>query len=65
VTWIVKPGDGANAKGIFITQDLLSLPLSEEFLVQEYIVNPLLIHSKKFKIRTYLTITSLFPLRYV
>lgn len=61
----MKPADSANANGIFITSKLSEIPKKEEFLVQEYILYPLLVHNKKFKIRTYVTVTSLVPLRYV
>eukprot|EP01126_Amoeba_proteus_P067116 TRINITY_DN984_c0_g1_i2.p1 TRINITY_DN984_c0_g1~~TRINITY_DN984_c0_g1_i2.p1 ORF type:complete len:523 (+),score=126.87 TRINITY_DN984_c0_g1_i2:487-2055(+) len=72
ITWIIKPVDGANAVGIRITDKLEEIfppgmkntdNLDEEFIVQEYILHPFLVNQRKFKIRSYVLLTSLYPLR--
>ncbi|KAL7671119.1 hypothetical protein ACOME3_006028 [Neoechinorhynchus agilis] len=66
--WIVKPADLNRGRGIKIIYEFSTLKKLIEnrppgrFLVQRYIKNPLLINSKKFDIRSYLSIVATKPL---
>jgi hypothetical protein len=67
-TWIFKPSMGCQGDGIFLSQNLRTgLEYSNmskyEYVLQEYIANPLLIDGFKFDLRLYVVLTSLDPLR--
>jgi len=62
-TWITKPVNGCQGKGIHILDDLKDLNPNEICVISRYISNPLLINSHKFDLRIYVAITSYEPLR--
>mmetsp|Transcript_4981 Transcript_4981/g.6845 ORF Transcript_4981/g.6845 Transcript_4981/m.6845 type:complete len:631 (+) Transcript_4981:167-2059(+) len=64
-TWIVKPAGSACGRGIYLTNDFLQMPEMKEgnWIVSEYIDNPLLLDGHKFDLRIYVAVTSFYPLR--
>jgi tubulin polyglutamylase TTLL5 len=62
-TWIVKPANSSQGKGIFIIDDLNELNVDEMSVISRYITNPLLINGHKFDLRIYVLVTSYEPLR--
>ena len=61
--WIVKPVGKSRGKGIFLIDEMSDVPLSESYLVQRYLTNPLLLdEGYKFDMRIYTLITSTNPL---
>jgi len=63
--YIAKPTKGLQGKGIFLFrtfESLLAKKKGKEYVVQEYISDPLLIEKKKFDVRLYVLITCLSPL---
>jgi glutathione synthase/RimK-type ligase-like ATP-grasp enzyme len=63
--YIVKPSVGCQGDGITIIQNLDEVPeavRNEEFIVQEYIDNPLLIEGKKFDLRLYVVMFGVEPM---
>jgi len=60
---IVKPDCQSQGKGIFLTHDLDAIPLTEQFVVQEYVQEPYLIDGLKFDLRLYVLVLSCEPLR--
>ncbi|CUG88411.1 tubulin tyrosine ligase, putative [Bodo saltans] len=71
-TWIVKPTNRSQGKGIFLVNKLTQMnrwlrdKLADEdqnpFIVSRYIDKPLLIGGKKFDLRLYVLVTSFRPL---
>ena len=66
--WIVKPAGSSQGKGIYIVTDPLDLPNErarndDNWIVERYIDNPLLLDGKKFDLRLYVAVTSFDPLR--
>ena len=65
--FIVKPYSQGGGKGIFVVdaKEVAGTPVlrSARFVVQPYLKRPHLLESKKWDLRTYVVITSLFPLR--
>lgn len=63
--YLAKPSDGSQGDGIkFITKNninSLEYSNSNNYVVQEYIKNPLLINKKKFDLRLYVLISSTNP----
>ena len=58
-TFISKPSKGRGGEGITLVRKFSDLPknsFSQEYLVQRYIENPLLISNKKFDVRLYVLI---------
>lgn len=58
-TFICKPSRGRGGEGISLAKKFSDLPkaaFTNEFLVQRYIENPLLISNKKFDLRIYVVI---------
>jgi len=75
VWWIMKPIAKSQGKGIFLFNKLQQIaqwkndfrwkpesPQAEPYIVQRYIINPLLIGGKKFDMRIYCLVTSYTPL---
>ncbi len=61
--WLLKPKNSSRGRGIELLEDSGSAPLDAEFMVQAYLDNPHLMHGRKYVLRLYVLITSLFPLR--
>ena len=61
--YIVKPENGCQGKGIFLTNSPFKLEKSNPMIIQRYITNPLLIDGLKFDLRIYVLMTSVQPLR--
>mmetsp|Transcript_139000 Transcript_139000/g.241724 ORF Transcript_139000/g.241724 Transcript_139000/m.241724 type:complete len:652 (-) Transcript_139000:2016-3971(-) len=62
-TWIVKPSCGSGGEGIFLMQDVALLEPASDYIVQDYILRPLLINGYKFDFRIYVLVMSIHPLR--
>ncbi len=73
--WIMKPIGKCQGKGIFLFNKLVQIaqwkndfrwkpenPQAEAYIVQKYIIDPLLIGGKKFDLRIYVLVTSYQPL---
>lgn len=62
-TFICKPREGCQGAGIVIVKKFRDLPSfvvnSTDYVVQEYIENPMLIGGKKFDLRVYVLVTDL------
>lgn len=66
--WIFKPAANSQGRGIFVTDkieeiDQKTISSSSNYVVCEYISNPLLMNGYKFDMRVYVAITSIDPLR--
>ena len=61
--WIVKPAASSQGKGIFLTNNIQSIPTKQSMIASHYISNPLLIDGVKFDIRIYVAVTCINPLR--
>ena len=61
--FIVKPEASSQGRGIFLIRKLEDINLSERYVVQEYLMDPLLIEGLKFDLRIYVLITGCNPLR--
>ena len=68
-TYILKPSAGTKGEGIQLFQTKLELiralssETTNEFVIQEYIENPLLIDNKKFDIRVYVLLSGVNPMK--
>eukprot|EP00929_Paragymnodinium_shiwhaense_P061124 TRINITY_DN30523_c0_g1_i1.p1 TRINITY_DN30523_c0_g1~~TRINITY_DN30523_c0_g1_i1.p1 ORF type:complete len:982 (-),score=159.06 TRINITY_DN30523_c0_g1_i1:613-3558(-) len=64
-TFIVKPSDGYQGKGIFLTRDFENIPVdyNSTLVVQRYIHKPYLLDGHKFDLRLYVLVTGCDPLR--
>jgi len=64
-TFIVKPSDGYQGKGIFLTREFENVPVdyNSTIVVQRYIHKPLLLDGHKFDLRLYVLVTGCDPLR--
>lgn len=62
-TYILKPDQGAQGRGIWLTKSLKDINLAERMICQLYINRPLLIDGFKFDLRIYALLTSIDPLR--
>ena len=58
----MKPEASCQGKGIFLTKNLDELNSSDHYVVQKYLMNPLLIEGFKFDIRLYVLLFSIDPL---
>lgn len=61
-TFIVKPEAGSQGRGIYLVRKLEDAPLTDNFVVQRYIKNPMTIDGYKFDMRIYVLVTSITPL---
>ncbi|XP_055610759.1 tubulin polyglutamylase TTLL13-like isoform X1 [Uranotaenia lowii] len=62
-TYILKPDQGSQGRGIFITKNLKDVNPRDRLICQVYIHRPLLIDGYKFDLRVYTLVTSTDPLR--
>ena len=62
-TFIVKPWDSSQGKGIFLTNDANSINRTERYIAQKYISKPYLINNLKFDLRIYCLVYGCDPLR--
>lgn len=64
-TFIVKPDNGYQGKGIFLTRDFEKIPIdySQTLVAQRYIHKPYLLDGHKFDLRLYVLVTGCDPLR--
>ena len=60
-TYIVKPINSAQGKGIFLTRRIKDIPRDSCSVVQLYKNNPYLIDNKKFDFRIYVLVTQVTP----
>ena len=67
ITYIVKPHNRSQGKGITVTNQLSmvysKLEKYSSLIVSHYVDNPLLINGLKFDLRIYVAITGVNPLR--
>ena len=64
-TFICKPSKGRGVEGISLVRKFTDLPKNaflNEYLIQRYIENPLLVSNKKFDIRLYVVIKGVDPI---
>ncbi|RKO96627.1 tubulin-tyrosine ligase, partial [Caulochytrium protostelioides] len=63
-TFIAKPSQGCQGRGIFLTQQLADIEdLQTSMVVQRYLPDPLLIDGLKFDLRVYVLVASVNPLK--
>ena len=67
MTYIIKPHNRSQGKGITVTNQLSmvysKLEKYSSLIVSHYVDNPLLINSLKFDLRIYVAVTGVNPLR--
>ena len=63
--YIVKPAFRGEGHGIFVVDSFeeINRPTIENYVIQPFLSNPLLVKSKKFDFRTYVLVTSIIPPR--
>lgn len=61
--FIIKPDGGCQGRGIFLTQSLDDISITDNVVAQQYIMRPLLIDDFKFDLRIYVFVASCKPLR--
>ena len=61
--FIVKPEASSQGRGIFLIRKLEDINISERYVVQEYLTEPLLIEGLKFDLRIYVLVLSCNPLK--
>jgi tubulin polyglutamylase TTLL6/13 len=59
----VKPEDGCQGKGIFLTRNPDVLKPSDQLVVQKYMHKPHLIDGMKYDLRVYVFVNGMNPLR--
>jgi hypothetical protein len=68
LTYIVKPHNRSQGKGIAVTNQLSliysKLEKYSSLIVSHYVDNPLLINNLKFDLRIYVALTGVNPLRF-
>lgn len=62
-TFIIKPDQGSQGRGIWLTKNLKEVKTNERMICQVYLNKPLLIDGFKFDLRVYALVTSTDPLR--
>ncbi|KAH8875796.1 Tubulin polyglutamylase TTLL13 [Schistosoma japonicum] len=62
-TFIIKPDNGCQGRGIYITKSAKDIRPMENMICQVYISKPFLIDGYKFDMRIYVLLTSCDPLR--
>ena len=62
-TFIVKPEQQCQGRGIFLTRNCNWLIQGEHYVAQRYLHKPFLIDGLKFDLRIYVLVTGLNPLR--
>lgn len=62
-TFIIKPDQGSQGRGIWLTKNLKEVKINERMICQVYLNKPLLIDGFKFDLRVYALVTSTDPLR--
>lgn len=64
-TFIVKPDNGCQGKGIFLIRDVEKVPVdfSQTYVAQRYITKPFLLDGFKFDLRLYVLVVGCDPLR--
>lgn len=62
-TYIMKPSNGAMGHGIRLFKSFERIQPADNYIIQEYIANPLLWDGFKFDLRIYALVTSCDPLR--
>ena len=59
--WIMKPVGKSRGRGIFLVNDLTQVAYSEQMIVQQYVLRPLLLDGHKFDLRLYVLVTQFQP----
>ncbi len=62
--WIQKPRNMSRGRGIEVVQHPETIPLEDEWIIQEYLDQPHLWNGFKYVLRCYVLITSVEPLRF-
>lgn len=64
-TFIIKPDNGCQGKGIFLTREFDKIPIdySTTLVAQRYVHKPFLLDGYKFDLRIYVLVTGCDPLR--
>ena len=62
-TYICKPEDSSQGKGIFLTRDPDSIKATDNFVIQRYVHKPHLLDGFKYDLRIYVFVNGLNPLR--
>ena len=60
--WIMKPVGMSRGRGIFLINDIQHVSFGDNFVIQKYVRDPLLIDGYKFDLRLYVLVTSFNPL---
>lgn len=62
-TWIVKPEDQCQGRGIYLTRNWEHIKANEHTVVQKYLAKPHLIDGFKYDLRLYVYVNGINPLR--
>ena len=62
-TFIVKPEDGCQGKGIYLTNKADEIKPSDHIVIQKYMHKPHLIEGFKYDLRVYVFVNGINPLR--
>jgi len=61
--WICKPSDSSRGRKIFLMKDLTDLVYDQQYIIQQYVGNPLTIGGYKLDLRLYVLVTSFHPMQ--